>query len=251
MNIRLDEQVTLITGAGKGIGYAAAKIFYESGSTIALLTRNIDDLDELKYEFNIPENRFLFAEGDASDEDLVNEFVVDVYKKFGRIDNLINNAGVRFRKKFSEISYAEWNSVIHTNLGSPFICSKAVLPIMVRQNSGRIINIASIAGTLALPELSAYSASKAAMLSLTKSLALEYADKNININAIAPGFCKTSYFDKFKENESLYNFTIDRTPLKKWGESTDIANACLFLASNLSNYLTGETISVDGGWSAW
>lgn len=251
MNVRLDEQVTLITGAGKGIGYATAKIFYESGSALALLSRDIKDLDELRRELNIPENRFLFIEGDASDERLVNKFVLDVYDKFGRIDCLINNAGMRFRKKFSEISYVEWKSVINTNLGSSFICSQAVLPMMVQQNSGRIINIASIAGTLALPELSAYSASKAAMLSLTKSLALEYADKNINVNAIAPGFCKTSYFDKFKENDLLYDFTIERTPLKKWGESTDIANTCLFLASNLSNYLTGETISVDGGWSAW
>ncbi|NIQ15724.1 MAG: SDR family oxidoreductase, partial [Candidatus Dadabacteria bacterium] len=114
-----------------------------------------------------------------------------------------------------------------------------------------IINMSSVAGTHGLPELSAYVASKAAIIGLTKSLALEYAGHNIQINAIAPGFCKTSYFEDFRQKQELYEFTLDRTPMGRWGESNEVADVCLFLASGLSSYVTGEVINVDGGWSAW
>ena len=109
----------------------------------------------------------------------------------------------------------------------------------------------SIVGTLGLPELSGYAASKGAIISLTKSLALEWAKYNVNVNAIAPGFCKTSYAEKFEKNKELFDFTIERTPMRKWGDSFDIATACVFLASDMSGYVTGEILNVDGGWSAW
>ena len=121
---------------------------------------------------------------------------------------------------------------------------------MVKQNNGKVINMSSIAGTQGFSELSGYVTSKAAIIGLTKSLAVEYAEDNIQINALAPGFCKTSYFDNFSKNEKLYDFTIGRTPMRRWGESKEIANTCLFLASDLSSYITGEVISVDGGWGA-
>ena len=122
---------------------------------------------------------------------------------------------------------------------------------MIKQKSGKIINISSIIGTLGLPELAAYGASKGGMITLTKCLALEWAEHNINVNVIAPAFCETSYVEKFKKKKDLYEFTIDRTPQKKWGTSLDVANACLFLSTEASKYITGETLSVDGGWSAW
>jgi len=174
-----------------------------------------------------------------------------VHKKFGKIDILINNAGFRFRKKFNEISYLEWQKVMSVNVGSTFLFCKEVSKYMIDEKYGKIINIASIVGTLGLSELSGYGASKGAIISLTKSLAVEFAECNINVNVIAPGFCKTSYAKNFQKQTSLYNFTIDRTPMKKWGESIDIANTTAFLASDMSKYITGEVISVDGGWSAW
>jgi len=111
--------------------------------------------------------------------------------------------------------------------------------------------MASIIGTLGLPELAGYGSSKGAIISLTKSLAVEWAKYNINVNVVAPGFCKTSYAEKFKEKAELYDFTIDRTPMKKWGDSRDISNTIAFLASDMSGYITGEVVNIDGGWSAW
>jgi len=190
-------------------------------------------------------------EGDVSNQDTIGLFVSSVYEKFGRIDCLINNAGIRFRKSFLDISYPEWQHVMDVNVGSTMMMTQAVIPYMKKQNYGRIINMASIVGTLGLSELSCYGASKGAIISLTKSLAIEFAEFNININVIAPGFCETSYADNFKEKTDLYNFTIERTPMKKWGKSIDIANTCIYLSSSLSNYVTGEVINVDGGWSTW
>lgn len=251
MSLGVSDRVVVVTGAGKGIGYETAKIFYKNGARLAVISRDESDLIKLKKELNSSDLRFFYMAGDVSDEKVVTQFIGEVFLKYKRIDCLINNAGMRFRKKFLDISSKEIQNVLDVNVGSCFLMTKAVLPFMVDQSYGRIINMASIVGTLGLPELSVYAASKGAIISLTKSLALEFAEYNINVNAIAPGFCKTSYADKFMETQHLYDFTIERTPVKRWGESSDIANACLYLASNMSNYVTGETLNVDGGWSAW
>lgn len=251
MDIFLQNKVVVITGSGKGIGYETAKVFYENGALLAVISRTESDLIRLKNDLKATDERFYFMAGDVSEETVVTDFIQNVYQKFERIDCLINNAGMRFRKKFLEISHEEWKNVMNVNLGSTFLLTKAVLPYMIDQKQGRIINISSIVGSLGLPELSGYAASKGAIISLTKSLAVEYAEHNVNVNVIAPGFCKTSYADGFKQNNSLYDFTIERTPVKRWGESRDVANACIYLASGLSNYVTGEVLHVDGGWSAW
>jgi len=250
MEINLKNKVIIITGAGKGFGYEISKLLYTSGANIAVISRNKNDLIGLKNNINASDDRLFFMEGDVSIEKVVIHFVAEVYKKFNRIDCLINNAGIRFRKNFLEITEAEWRNVMNVNLGSTFLFSRAVLPIMKKQNNGKIINIASIVGSLGFSELSAYASSKGAIISLTKSLAIEFSHYNINVNAIAPGFCNTSYEKDFKKNTELYESTIQRTPLQKWGESRDIANACIYLVSELSDYVTGEIINVDGGWSA-
>lgn len=249
--LSLEDKVIVITGAGKGIGNETAKVFATLKCKIALISRDINDLTKLGDELNISKDDLFFMQGDVSKEKVVKEFVEKVIYKFGRIDVLINNAGMRFRKKFLDIEYSEWQNVMNVNLGSTFLFCKEVGKHMVEQKSGRIINMASIIGTLGLPELVGYGSSKGGIISLTKSLALEWAEYNINVNVIAPGFCETSYTENFKEKTELYNFTIDRTPMKKWGNSLDIANSCVYLASNLSDYVTGETLTVDGGWSSW
>ena len=247
----LTDKVCIITGAGKGFGKAIAKKFADNGAKLALITRTQSDVDDLYREFYGYENKFLAICGDVSDQDTVNSFVADVKSKFGRIDVLVNNAGMRFRKKFEEITLEEFNLVLNVNVVSMFMLCKAVMPTMVEQKTGKIINISSVVGTLGLPELSAYATSKAAIIGLTKALSVEYGESNIQVNAIAPGFCKTSYFDNFKKKSELYEFTIERTPMRRWGESEEVANSCLFLASSLSSYVTGDVINVDGGWSAW
>jgi NAD(P)-dependent dehydrogenase (short-subunit alcohol dehydrogenase family) len=249
--MKLENKVCIITGAGKGIGRDTALLFAQLGCKLALISKTREDLVSLSNELQIDASDLYWMEGDVSLEDSVKEFVTNVYEKFGRIDILVNNAGMRFRKEFLEIEYQEWQKVMNVNAGSTFLFCKEVGKYMIQQKYGKIINMASIIGTLGLPELVGYGASKGAIISLTKSLAVEWAEYNINVNVVAPGFCKTSYAEKFKEKSELYDFTIDRTPMKAWGESRDISNTIAFLASDMSRYITGEVVSIDGGWSAW
>jgi len=248
----LKGKVCVITGGGKGIGRQAVNLFASLGCKVAVITRNRNDLDSLGKELDakIQGNIFCFA-GDVSEEKIVKSFTDAVFEKYGRIDILINNAGIRYRKEFLDITHEDFLGVLKVNVGSTFLFCKYVGRIMKEQRYGRIVNMASIVGTLGLPELTAYAASKGAIISLTKALATEWAEYNINVNVIAPGFCETSYADNFKKKKELYNFTLERTPLKRWGSSTDIANSCVFLVSSMSDYITGEVLSVDGGWSAW
>lgn len=247
----LQNKVCIITGAGKGIGRDCARLFSKHGAILALLSRTESDLIDLQNELGLDKDRIFLMAGDASDEHTVENFVSRVIEKFTRIDVLVNNAGMRFRKAFTDISFQEWQQVLAVNAGSTFLFCKAVGRKMLEQKSGKIINMASIIGTEGLPELAGYGASKGAIITLTKCLAVEWAEQNINVNVLAPGFCETSYADSFKKKNDLYNFTIDRTPMKKWGKGMDVANGCLFLASNLSDYITGAVINIDGGWSAW
>jgi len=250
MTTLLKDKVCIVTGAGKGIGRSITKVFMDNGAKLAVITRTQNDVDSLNAEFNKDSSRFMAVCGDVSNQDTVNNFVKEVASKYERVDVLINNAGMRFRKNFKDIMLEEFKQVLNVNILSVFFLCQAVLPIMVKQNNGKVINMSSIAGTQGFSELSGYVTSKAAIIGLTKSLAVEYAEDNIQINALAPGFCKTSYFDNFSKNEKLYDFTIGRTPMRRWGESKEIANTCLFLASDLSSYITGDVISVDGGWGA-
>ncbi len=249
--IGLAGKVCVITGAGKGIGYECARSFALQGARLALISRTESDLLGLKQDLGLPESDIFWMAGDVSNNDTVRKFTDAVIAKYGGVDILINNAGIRFRKEFLDISYEEWHNVMNVNVGSTFMFCQEVGRQMIKQKKGKIINMASVVGTLGLAELAAYGASKGAVISLTKSLAIEWAEHNINVNVLAPGFCETSYTENFKKKSELYQFTLDRTPMGKWGESADIANTCIFLASDMSKYMTGEVLSVDGGWSAW
>ena len=244
----LKDKVCIVTGAGKGFGEEIAKEFYAQGAKLALITRSQEDVDSLIARFD--DERVLFFCGDVSDENEVSQFISQTIKKFGVIDVLLNNAGMRFRKEFLEIDNDELDQVLNINLKSVVSLCQKVLPHMIKNNGGKIINMSSIAGILGFSDLSGYVMSKAAIIGLTKSLAVEYAKKNIQINALAPGFCKTSYFEKFKENTKLYDFTLSRIPMNRWGSSKEVADVCVFLASSMSSYITGEVLKVDGGWSA-
>jgi NAD(P)-dependent dehydrogenase (short-subunit alcohol dehydrogenase family) len=246
--ILLKDKVCIVTGAGKGFGKDVAKAYYAQGAKLALITRSKTDVDDLISIFD--DKRVLSVCGDVTNSGVVNQFVSQAINKFGAIDVLVNNAGMRFRKGFLDISTDELDQVLNTNLKSMVIVCQAVLPNMIKNHKGKIINMSSIAGSLGFSNLSGYVMSKAAIIGLTKSLAVEFADKNIQVNALAPGFCKTSYFQNFQENKELYDFTLSRTPMNRWGESKEIADVCLFLASSMSNYMTGEVLKVDGGWSA-
>ena len=245
------DRVAIITGAGKGIGRETAKVFKQAGAKLALISRTESDLVSLQSELGMAPSDIHWEAGDVSDAETVKGFVARCHGKFGRIDVLINNAGMRFRKPFLEITHDEWQQVMDVNVGSTFLFCQEAGRHMVAQGRGSIVNMASVVGTLALPDLAGYAASKGAIISLTKSLSVEWAKNSVNVNVVAPGFCKTSYTDNFKKKTELYQMTLDRTPQGRWGSSADIANACLFLASDASSYVTGEVMNVDGGWSAW
>lgn len=246
--LNFNGKVVVITGAGKGLGLEISKNFYKLGAKVALITRGKEDIENLELIFD--KAKSIVYHGDVSDSRDVNSFIEAVLNKFEKIDVLINNAGMRFRKNFLEISDEEFTKVIDVNLRSVFFLSQKVISHMVEAKSGKIINISSIAGEKGFSQLSGYVTSKAAISGLTKSLAVEFAEFNIQINAIAPGFVKTSFYDSFKKNTELYNFTIARTPMGRWGNSEEVAKACLFLASEMSSYVNGEILHIDGGWYA-
>lgn len=244
----LKNKICIVTGAGKGFGKDIAKVFYSQGAKLALITRSQSDVDELNSEFD--DKRVLCVCGDVSVSKTVEQFISQTIDKFGSIDVLVNNAGMRFRKNFLDIKEEELDTILNVNLKSIFSFCQQTLPYMIKNKNGIIINMSSIAGTLGFANLSGYVMTKSAIIGLTKSLAAEFSDKNIRVNAIAPGFCKTSYFDNFKQNQDLYDFTLSRTPMNRWGDSEEIAKVCLFLASDLSSYINGEVIKADGGWSS-
>jgi NAD(P)-dependent dehydrogenase (short-subunit alcohol dehydrogenase family) len=246
----LKNKVCIVTGAGKGFGRDVAREFYKQGAKLALITRSQEDVDSLKEEFKDSPDCVLCFYGDVTNEDDVLKFIKSAAKFFGTFDVLVNNAGMRFRKDFLETKSSELDLVLDVNLKSVFFMCQKVLPYMIKSNSGKIINMSSIAGTLGFNGLSSYVLSKAAIVGLTKSLAIEFADQNIQVNALAPGFCKTSYFENFQSKKELYDFTLSRIPMGRWGDSKEVADICVFLASNMSNYITGEVLKVDGGWSA-
>lgn len=246
----LEGKSCLITGAGKGFGRNMADGFFAAGCRLVLVTRSKEDIETLRSEFR-DTDRTVIIEGDVSDSATVTEIFETTMEAFGQLDILINNAGMRFRKPFLEIDESEFKKVMDNNLMSVALLCKAFIPVMLENKFGKIINISSVAGNRGLPYLSAYVTSKSAVNGLTKSLALEFAQSGLNINAIAAGFCKTSYFENFKKNQELYEFTLKRTPVGRWGNPEDITNACLYLASEASSFVTGEILNVDGGWGAW
>ena len=245
-----ENSATLITGVGKGFGKDLFVHHVKKYGNIIGLTRSEADVASLKKELNKEINNFYLFAADVTDFDNVNKIILELNDQGINIKNLINNAGMRFRKPYLEISNTDLETVFRNNLVSVHNLCRACIPYMLKNGSGRIINISSILGEIALPDLAAYNISKGALNSLTKSLAVDFAEENITVNGIAPGFCKTSYFETFSENKKLNDEILSKIPMKKWGESTEIIGVCDFLLSESAQYITGTTIPVDGGWLA-
>ena len=235
----------LITGAGKGLGRALVDSLISKNIFIYALTRSKKDLNDLKDKKNIK----IFY-GDVSNINLIKKIFKSSEKEKKYINALVNNAGIRQRKKFINIKTKDLQEILKTNFISIFEIMKIFSIFSVKHNlTSSIVNIGSIVGENGFKELAGYSASKGALKSLTKSFAVEYAKKNIRANVINPGFIKTSYYEKFKKkNKNLYNWTLSRTPQGRWGEPLEVVNLIEFLLSDDASYITGANINIDGGW---
>ena len=238
----------VLTGAGKGIGKSTLDKLYKAGSGIAVISSSKKDISAIKSKYN--SNKVIGFCGDVTDKnDILNFFQVVKYK-FKKIDGLVNNAGRRQRKKFEKIDESDLDYIIDNNLKSVFKLSQLFSNILIN-NKGSIVNISSIVGPRGFSDLSGYSMTKSGIIGLTKSLAVEFANRGIRVNSICPGFVKSSYSQKFKSKyPKLYKYTIQRTPLARWGNCDEVANLILFLLSNESSYITGNEIYIDGGWTS-
>ena len=241
MNDLKDKNI-IFTGATGGIGNSIVKKLYEYGANILASGTKIDKLEKLKSNLkNIKILKF-----DITDNDKIEKFIDDATNELGgSLNCLVNNAGITKDNLAIRMSLDEWNSVINLNLTSTFLCSKFGIKKMLKNKSGKIINITSVVGHTGNLGQSNYTASKAAIVAMSKSLAIEYAKKNININCISPGFIETAMTDKI--DEKFKEVIISKIPSARLGQPEDIANAVLFLASNQSDYINGETLHINGG----
>ena len=238
--MNLKNKKVLITGATGGIGHSLVKKFKNNGSLILGTGTNEEKLDKLKNEFNIHTEKFSLA-----NHSNIEQFIDIVFKKLDGLDVVINNAGITLDNLSIRLSEENWKKVVDINLTSTFLICKYSIKKMLKNKSGKIINITSIVGHTGNLGQANYSASKAGILAFSKTLAIEYAKKNININCISPGFIKTEMTDKI--DEEFKKMLINKIPAGGLGTGEDVANCAAFLASDMANYINGETIHVNGG----
>lgn len=248
---KLDGRVALITGGTKGLGLAMARALAEAGADVVVTSREQEKAQQCADSLaEATGRRVLGLAVDVTDARQIDTLIEAVVAAFGRIDILVNNAGINIRKPLDEFDEASWDLVQQTNLKAPFLCARAVARYMKKQGSGRIINLASMLGQVALPERSAYCASKGGVIQLTKVLALELAAHNITVNAICPGPIATELNIPVMNNPQANQFFLNHIPLGRWGKPEELGGAIIFLASDASSFMTGATLTIDGGWTA-
>lgn len=237
--------VALVTGAGRGIGRAIALELAQRGLDIALNDINQQDLEKVKSEIALKGRKADFFIADVSDVAATEEMVKNILARFGRLDVLVNNAGITRDNLLLRMKETEWDQVMQVNLKSVFNCTKAVSKVMLKQKSGRIVSIASVIGIMGNAGQANYAASKAGIIGFTKSIAKELASRGITVNAVAPGYIVTEMTEKLPEESK--NKLREMIPLGTLGEPSDVAKTVAFLASDDAHYITGQVIQVDGG----
>jgi len=243
MDLKLSNKVAIVTGASRGIGKSIAENLILQGVKVAIISRSLEDLNKIKDNLN-SENIICF-ECNITDYNQFKSVVNQIYEKWNKIDILINNAGITRDKILLRLSEADWDDVINVNLKGYYIASKLVAKYMLKNKLGKIINISSVIGQIGNSGQSNYAASKAGVEGMTRSLAVELGSRNININCIAPGYIKTDMTKNL--NDNIINNMKQNIPLNKLGTSQNIADLVSFLCSDLSSYITGQVINVDGG----
>ena len=242
----LESKVAIVTGGSRGIGKAICQSFAENGCDVAFTYNNSkESAENLATELNKIGVKAKAYKSDASSFDDSSKLVDDVISDFGKIDVLVNNAGIKKDNLLMRMDKEDFDSVVNTNLSSVFNLTKSSIRTFLKQRSGSIINISSVVGVKGNAGQSNYSASKAGIIGFSKSVALELGSRNIRSNVIAPGFIETDMTDSLSED--VINSWKESIPLKRGGNPSDVGNACVFLASDLSSYITGQVLHVDGG----
>ena len=247
---KLDGRVALITGASKGLGKAMAVALGAAGARIALVSRSVEQLNEVGRAVKDAGGDARVFQADVSNEEQVRKLERDVTGAFGKVDILINNAGINIRKPLIEFTLEEWQRVLDTNLTSVFLVCRSFIPHMKGAGYGRIINMASIMSWVSLPGRAAYSASKTALLGVTRALALELAADSITVNAISPGPFATEMNTALMQNPEINQQFISKIPLGRWGRVEEIGKLALYLCSEDASFITGTDVLIDGGWTA-
>jgi NAD(P)-dependent dehydrogenase (short-subunit alcohol dehydrogenase family) len=234
------------------LGEAAAKALAEAGASLVLCGRRQEPLERVASEIQSGGGKVLPIKTDVSQREEVESLASEALRAFGKVDILVNNAGINIVKPFLKLAEEEWDAVLNTNLKGCFYCCQAIGKGMVERKSGSIINIVSVFGLTGFMNISPYIASKGAIVQLTKALAVEWARHNVRVNAIAPSYIQTDMARRdIESDQSILQFNLSKIPMRRGGQPNEVAGCVVFLASEASSFITGETIAVDGGWLAW
>ena len=247
----LSERTAIITGGSKGLGLAMAEGLASAGASVMLVSRTLEEGEEAAAKITrLYGTKAIAFEVDVTSVSQTQAMAEAAMDAFGRIDILINSAGINIRGAIDELEPEEFRKVMDINVDGTWLTSRAVTPMMKSQNHGKIINISSTLGVVGLANRTPYTASKGAVVQMTRALGLELAPFNINVNAICPGPFLTEMNIPIADSDEARNFIVGATALARWGELKEIQGAALFLASDASSYMVGSLVTVDGGWTA-
>jgi len=249
-DFRLDDQVAVVTGASKGIGYGLAKALANAGAKVALAARNADRLNQLADEIRAEGGQALPTPLDVCDVAQINDVMRQVHEHWGSLDILVNNAGVGFKHSAVDVTEADWDETMNVNLRGLFFCCQAAGRIMLARGAGRIINMSSQVSVVGYRDYAVYCASKGGLNQLTKALALEWSSRGVTVNAVGPTFIYTPGTAHLLDQPEVQKSILDRLPINRLGTITDVAGAVIYLASPAGGLVTGELLLVDGGWTS-
>jgi len=246
----LTDKVAMVTGSTRGLGEVAAMALAKAGADVAVCGRNTSDLERVSGAIRELDRNSAGFVLDVTSKQSVHGGVNQILKHFGKVDILVNNAGLNHRVPVLDFPEEAWDSILTTNLKGYFLVAQAVAPQMLERGYGKVINMSSILGRIGLPHQVAYAAAKGGVDQITKIMAIEWAKQGVRVNAIGPTYFETEMVKQIRNDPERFNFINERTPMGRWGHLPELEGIVIFLAAPASDFITGQTIYIDGGWTA-